>query len=667
MKKWEVAKIDKELAKELAFECDIDPFVAMIAASRGYDDPALLEEFLSTEPMFSDPYSLTDMQKAVDCINEAINNDELIAVYGDYDCDGVTATALLYSYLIKHGARVISRIPDRFSEGYGMNKTAVEELYSIGVTLIVTVDNGISCFDEIEFANSLGMKVVVTDHHLVPEKLPNALAVVDPHRSDDYSEFKDICGVGVAFNLICAIEGAEPEEMIDEYGDLVALGTIGDVMPLVSVNRSFVRVGIDKILNGNRVGISALMKIAGIDNSAFSATRVAFGLVPRINAAGRMGNAQRALNLLVTTDEQDAYHLAKEISEENTLRQQIEKNILEEAVAIIENERLYRQRVIVVSGENWHHGIVGIVASRICEMYGKPTIVLSIDGDVAHGSGRSIDGFSLYDCINDAVEYTVKFGGHELAAGVTVKKENIEVFAGAVNNYARKVSSVIPVLKLDCKLNPIALSLDLYDALSVMQPFGTGNNIPLFGIFNVKLDKITSVAGGKHIKLSFIKDNATFQAMLFSCSEDVFAYNVGDVLDIAVVLDASVFNGKRYLTIIIKDYRIAGINDQNLANEIAVYDDFCALVPNDYGSIVPTRDECVSVYKYINRGEISLTSLEQKFMNEIGLAKVRLIVDIFVELGLILKSSDSLKKLTLNSNGGKVELDNSSILKRARG
>jgi len=667
MKKWEVSKINKELAKELAFECDVDPFVAMIAASRGYDDPALLEEFLSDEPMFSDPFSLTDIENAVACINEAIENDELISVYGDYDCDGVTATALLYSYLIKRGARVVCRIPDRFSEGYGMNKTAVEELHSKGVNLIVTVDNGISCFDEVAFANSLGIKVVVTDHHLPPESLPDAVAVVDPHRADDYSEFKDICGVGVAFNLVCALEGAEPEEMIEEYGDLVALGTIGDVMPLISVNRSFVRLGIKRILSGERMGISALMKIAGIDSAAFSSSRVAFGLVPRINAAGRMGSALRAFKLLVTEDEQEAYDLAKEIGEENSLRQQIEKNILDEAIAIIENEKLYLQRVIVVSGENWHHGIVGIVASRICETYGKPTIVLSIDGDLAHGSGRSIEGFSLYECINSAADYTEKFGGHELAAGVTVKKENIDVFACSVNNYARTIKPIVPVLKLDCKLNPVALSLDLFDELNVLQPFGTGNNVPIFGLCGVKIDKISSVAGGKHLKLSFSKNNVSFQAMLFSCSEEAFAFKLDDVLDIAVILDAGTFNGKRYLSIIIKDYRISGINDDDLAQQIADYDDFYALVPRNYDNIAPSREECAVVYKHISRGTVSARAVEQFFMNELGLAKVKIIIDIFVELGLLCRDNNEVETLRVNSGGGKVDLENSSILKRARG
>ncbi len=667
MKKWETAHIDKELAKELAFECDIDPFVAMIAASRGYDDPAVLEEFLSDELIFADPYELADMGKAVDCINNAVENDELIAVYGDYDCDGVTATALLYTYLTNRGARVVCRIPNRFTEGYGMNKEGVEELHSKGVSLIITVDNGISCKEEIDYANELGIKVVVTDHHLPPEELPCAVAVVDPHREDDQSCFKDICGVGVAFNLICALEGAQPEEMIEAYGDLVAIGTIGDVMPLKSENRAFVKAGLYSIKAGQRVGIAALIKVAGLDNVAFSSQKVSFGLVPRINAAGRMGSAERSLRLLTTTDSDEAMSLAEEIAAENIKRQQIEKDIFEEAQSIIETQNLFRDRVIVVAGENWHHGIVGIVASKICEYYGKPAIVLSIDGEVAHGSGRSIEGFSLYDCIDSAREFTEKFGGHSLAAGLTLKKENIDVFRRMVNDFAHTVESVMPVLRLDCKLNPAALSLDLVDALSVLQPFGTGNSVPVFGLFGAELDKISAVGGGKHLKLSFVKGPVAFQAMLFSCSEEAFPFNKGDVLDLAVGLDTNVYNGKEYLSIIIKDFRLSGINDISLAKEIAEYDDFCSLIPADYSRIAPSREECGAVYKFLSRGKVSVTAAEQRFMNEFGLAKVRIIIDIFVELGLVEKIKGEIYWLAVKNIGGKVNLEDSLILRRVRG
>lgn len=664
MKKWEIAHIDKERAKELSIECDIDPFVAMIAASRGYDDPVLLEEFLSDELMFADPYEFADMGKAAQCINDAIENDELIAVYGDYDCDGVTATALMYLYLVGRGARVICRIPDRFKEGYGMNKAAVDELCSKGVSLIITVDNGISCKEEIEFANSKGMKVVVTDHHLPPEQLPPAQAIVDPHRSDDMSEFKDICGVGVAFNLVCALEGAEPEEMIGIYGDLVALGTIGDVMPLKAENRSFVKAGLSLIKERRRPGIAALMSVAGLDGEAFCENRISFGLVPRINAAGRMGSANRALQLLITFDEAEAKNLAEEINGENSLRQQTEKEIFSEACSIIEKQFLYRDRVIVVAGENWHHGIVGIVASRICEFYSKPAIVLSVEEDVAHGSGRSIEGFSLYECINSASELTEKFGGHELAAGLTLKKENIDAFRKAVNDYARAVEPIVPILKLDCKLNPAALSLDLLDALNVLKPFGMGNSVPIFGIFGAELDKISPVGSGKHLKLSFVKGPVAFQAMLFSCSEDAFPFKKGDVLDLAVGLDSNLYNGKEYLSIIIKDYRLNGINDSCLAGEIALYDDFSSLIAGDYSRIAPTRDECGAVYKYINKGLVSAQAAEQRFMNELGLAKFRIIIDIFEELQLVKKETDM---LCVQNTQSKVDLENSSVLRRVRG
>ncbi len=667
MKKWEIANIDKELAKELSEECDIDPFVAMIAASRGYDDPSVLDEFISDDLIFPDPYELTDIGKAAECINDAIENDELIAVYGDYDCDGVTATALLYSYLTGSGARVICRIPDRFSEGYGMNKDGIRELFQKGVSLIVTVDNGICCNEEIDLANELGVKVVVTDHHLPQEVLPNAVAVVDPHRVDDFSEFKDICGVGVAFNLICALEGTSPEELIEEYGDLVAIGTIGDVMPLVGVNRSFVKAGLNIIKSEKRLGVSALIKVSGLNNAAFSASRVSFGLVPRINAAGRMGSAERAFRLLVTDDGEEALILAEEIAADNSKRQQIEKEIFDEAQKIIDSTGFYRDRVIVVAGENWHHGIVGIVASRICEHYGKPAIVLSFDGEIAHGSGRSIEGFSLYDCINSAREYTEKFGGHALAAGLTLKKDNIDVFRSAVNEYARNGENVVQVLKLDCKLNPAALSLDLVEALDVLQPYGTGNNTPVFGIFGVTLEKFASVAGGKHTKLSFAKGPVSFQAMLFSCGEGAFPFKSGDLLDLAVGLDSNVYNGKEYLSIIIKDYRLAGVNDSSLAKEIADYDDFNSLIPADYGRIAPTREECGLVYKFLSREKISVISAQQRFMNELGLAKVKIIIDVFEELGLIEIIKGETDYIAVKNLGSKVNLDDSSVLRRVRG
>lgn len=668
MRKWEINHIDKVLAKKLALECDVDPFIAMIAASRGYDDPALLEEFLSDELIFSDPFELADMYLAADCINDSIAKDELIAVYGDYDCDGVTATALLYSYLSFRGARVIFRIPDRFSEGYGMNIPAIDELNSMGVNLIVTVDNGISCVKEIEYAKNLGMKVVVTDHHLPPENLPDADAVVDPHRADDASEFKDICGVGVAFKLVCALHQAQPEEMISSFGDLVALGTIGDVMPLVNENRAFVKSGFALLKHSRRAGIKALIEVSGLDNEEISVSRISFGIVPRINAAGRMGSAQRAVKLLLCDDENEAINMAEEINLENTNRQEIEKEICTEAERLIESQRLFYDRVIVVAGENWHHGIVGIVASRICEHYGKPTIVLSIDGDLAHGSGRSIEGFSLYDAVCSGAEFLEKFGGHSLAAGLTLKKENISAFRNAINDYAVKKEPVCPILKLDCKLNPAALSLDLVYALDSLAPFGNSNSVPIFAICGAQIEGITSVGNGKHLKISFIKGPVAFQAMLFSVSESAFPFKKGELLDIAVQLDKNFYGGKEYLSIKIKDFRYAGINDSTLAVESADYDEFSLESNKDFSSYAPTREECGAVYRYILKGECITEGVVQRFMNTIGYMKVRVIIDILCELELVRRRSiEGTEVLSVINVGSKVELENSTVLKRLRG
>ena len=487
LKKWQVASFDKELAKELAEECEIDPIVALIASARGYTDPCDLEEFLSDEPCFSDPYEMADIEKAAEIINNSIELGEKIAVYGDYDCDGVTATALLYSYLKSRNANCCYYIPDRFDEGYGMNISAVKKLFNEHTKLIVTVDNGIVCNEEIALAKELNMKVVVTDHHLPSDNLPCADAVVDPHRKDCPSEFKEICGAEVAFRLICVMENKEPEELLPYFADILALAVIADIMPLTLENRSIVKYGVQKLKNSPLTGLSALLNVAGIDISSVNASRIAFGLCPRINAAGRMGKADRAVELLITDNMMTALSIANEIDSENSLRQQIEKKIFEQAVGIIESQKLMYDRVIVAAGENWHHGVVGIVAARITEKYGCPAVLISIDGDLACGSGRSIDGFSLYNAIDSCRDLMIKFGGHELAAGITLKPQDIEEFRNRINDYAAGLSFVPPVLKLDCKLNPSALSLDLAFSLEQLEPFGAGNKSPLFGVYGVTL------------------------------------------------------------------------------------------------------------------------------------------------------------------------------------
>ncbi len=660
-KKWEICETDKTLAKQLAEECDIEPFLALIASARGYTDPAELEQFFSDEPCFSDVYSMADIMHAADIVNLSIENGKKIAIYGDYDCDGVTATALLYNYLKGRGADCIYYIPDRFQEGYGMNCNAVRHLSSLGVNLIITVDNGIACIEEIDLANSLGMTVVVTDHHLPGDMLPNAAAVVDPHRADCPSDFKSICGAQVAFKLICVMEGKEPEELLPYFADVLAVAVIADVMPLRDENRSIVKYGVHKLKSSALTGFSALLNVSGVEISKVTAERIAFSICPRINAAGRMGDAKKAVELLCETNMLKALELANEIDSLNALRQQTEKDIMSEALEKIERENLYNDRVIVVSGENWHHGVVGIVASRICERYGAPCIVLSSDGDIAHGSGRSYEGFSLFDAVNSTKELLTKFGGHSLACGVSLSTENIPLFREKINEYADNLPYTPPVLKIDCKLNPVALTVDLTESLKLLEPFGFQNTLPIFALCGVTLQRITPLSNGKHLKLLFSKDKNSFQALLFGVSNEVFCFEIGDTLDLAVTAETNSYNGNLSVSVQIKGIRVSGTDDEKLFSDIQNYKSFVKCGKFDAVSITPNRIEVGEVYKFITQNGVLTDKINYHFINSLGFGKTTVSLDILEELDLISHKNGKYYK---NTNAQKTNLQNSMILNK---
>lgn len=634
-KKWIVSSPDKALAKELAEECDVDPFVAMIAAGRGFSDPAELEQLLSDEPQLCDPRELAGITDAAQRVEAAVAAGEPIAVFGDYDCDGVTAAALLYDYLASRGAQVRCYIPDRRLEGYGMNCAAVDRLHAAGTRLIVTVDNGISCAEEIAYAASLGIDTVVTDHHLPPEELPQAVAVVDPHRSDCPSSFKDICGAHVAFKLVCVMEDKAPEQLLSRYADLLCVATLGDVMPLVEENRSVVRAGLRRIRSSPRVGISALIQAAGIDRSQLDASKVAFGLVPRINAAGRMGSAERAFRLLTGDNMLEALKLAGELDDENAARQRTEQQITAEACAQIENNGYQYQRVIVVAGENWHPGVVGIAASRITEKYGKPAIVLTVEGDTAHGSGRSIPDFSLYNAIAACGDVLERFGGHEGAAGVSLKTDRIDAFRRAVNAYALTLDAVPPQLKIDLRLNPSAMTVDMADALEMLAPYGCGNPEPLFGLFGVKLEKITPIGGGKHLRLMFSRGEAVFQALLFGVTPQQFCFEPGDVLDLAVRLESNLYQGVRSLSVLIRALRVCGTDDDALFASFYAYQDYLAGGSASPELIVPSREEIGEIYRLIRRAPVGAERIKYLGLSSPGYAKTQVALTVLCELGLI--------------------------------
>lgn len=660
VKKWIVGTPDREKAKLLAEECDIDPFAALIAVGRGIDNEGELELLMSDEPILCDPLELADIKIAADYINTAISNGVKIAVFGDYDCDGVVATSLIYDYLIGRGAKVVAYIPDRIDEGYGMNCAAVDKLASQGVGLIITVDNGISCEKEVAYAGSLGIKTVVTDHHLPPENLPEAIAVVDPHRIDCPSTFKEICGAEVAFKLVCVLDDKEPEQMLPRYADILAVATIGDVMPLVNENRSIVKAGIRKIKTAPNIGIASILNMAGIDRDSIDAGKISFGIVPRINAAGRMGSAYRAFRLLTSTNAIEALKIAGPIDDDNVRRQQIEKDILKDAVKMIEDGGYHYNRVIVVCGDDWHFGVLGIVASRICERYGKPALVLSSENGVAHGSGRSFSGFHLYDAINACSDVLIKYGGHELAAGVSVDADVVDEFRQKINEYAATKPIAVPKLSIDFRLNLAGMSVDMAFAIKTLEPFGLGNPTPIFGIFGVTLEKITAIGGGKHLKLLCRKNGNAFQALLFGVTPEQFCFTVGDTLDLAVTLDTNLYQGQYNLSVQIKAVKLSNTDQDAYFEGKQQFDDFLSDYNTDCEAIFPNRAEVGAIYKMITASPINAERLKY-IETGIGYAKTQAAVQTLCELGLISLNNGVLVSHTPNQ---KNDLMNSDTYKK---
>ncbi|MCQ2475461.1 MAG: single-stranded-DNA-specific exonuclease RecJ [Clostridia bacterium] len=672
-KKWIVAKTDKDLAAQLAQELSLDPFAALLAASRGFETIEKTEEFFDPDaPLSLDPMSIKDMDKASIRINAAIDAFELICVFGDYDCDGVTATALLYSYLEARDANVIRYIPDRLGEGYGMSLESVRKLAEMGVKLIVTVDNGVSAIEETKLAKQLGMDVVVTDHHKVGDELPDAVAVVDPHREDCPSEFKEMSGVGVAFKLVCALEGGEEDMLLAEYGDLVALGTIGDVVALTDENRVMVSRGLRLINEDPRPGIYALMISAGIADKIFSASTAAYTVCPRINAAGRMGSADKALELLLSADDDSASLIADEISNMNALRQKTETDIFVQATSMLEkNADIKNQRVIVVDGEGWHQGVVGIVAARITEKYGRPSVVISRDGENARGSGRSIEGFSIYDAIESAADVLDHFGGHTLAAGVSLKSENIDEFRRRINEFAADKEMPFAIQRVDCRLNPESVSLDIVSAMAMLEPFGTGNPQPVFGLFGVRIDEINSLSEGKHVRITVSKGSSRINALWFGMPEKKFPYSKGSRVDLAVNLDRNIYNGEERVSVIIKAMRPSDTDEEKVLHGINLFEKLARsekLTGSEAQALIPERALQVDVFRSIKQEPLRDEQCEELCIrlgdDGENIAVINTAVAVMLEMGVLETDADG--RVTVPENPRKVDLEDSAIMKRLR-
>ncbi len=677
IKKWELAHFGedvKERASQIAAQYSMPFFLALLLTIRGFTKPEEIRGLLGGGE-FSDPFLMKDMDKAVQRIHQAIDRFERIAVYGDYDADGVTATSILYSYLSAVGANVMYYIPQREGEGYGMNIQAVEKLRSYDVDLIVTVDNGIASVKETARAKELGMDVVITDHHRPQGVIPDAWAVVDAFQKEDTSPFKDLCGAGVALKLVIALEDGDADSVLEEYADLAALGTVADVVPVLGENRDIVKAGLRLISQGGRAGVDALLRASGMGDKTLTATGLAFTVIPRINATGRMGSPDRAVHLLTSESFEEADPLSEEICEENDRRRSVEAEIAQEAFAKIESDdSLLYSRIIVVDGRDWHHGVIGIVSSRVTERYGKPSIIISNDGEDARGSGRSVEGFSLFEAVSSCSDLLERYGGHPMAAGISLKSENIPLFRERINQYAAQVCPEMPALKLklDCKLRPAALSRSLVDSLSPLEPYGTGNPQPLFGLYSMTLKQIVPVGGGGTLRLLFEKAGASCTCMKFKTRLEEFPYSPGDVLDLAVTMEPNDFNGRADITISVQDLRLSAVDADKGLHSYRIYEKLRrgeALSQEEGKQLLPTRQELAVVYRKLstlNGKAFSVQSLLPD-LKGMELGKLLLCLDMFQETGLVaVQGREEVRSAEILPTKGKVDIFTAPICQRAK-
>lgn len=679
MKVWSVAKVNKERAIAMANKLEIPPLLAMMLDIRGITKEEDVINFLQENKDFSDPFLMKDMDKAVERITTAVENGEKICVYGDYDADGVTSTSLLYSYLRDSlGADVMFYIPTRTGEGYGMNKGAVDKIHSQGVTLIITVDNGISAREEIDYANSLGIDTVITDHHMPSGAIPKAVSVVNAHQKDDKSPFKDFSGVGVAFKLVMAIEGeyADVDSLLENFSDIATLGTIGDIVPLVGENRTLVKNGLRHIQNSDRIGINAMKQESGIAEKEINSSNVAFTLVPRINAGGRLGSSEKSVNLLLTEDEDEAVTIADKLGMDNRERQSIEKEIL----ASIDEEvrrtpNIVNDKILVFAGKGWHQGVVGIVASRIKDIYDKPTIIIGIDDDgVARGSGRSVEGFSLCDAVFACSEHLTHYGGHPMAVGISLEKEKINDFRKAINAYCKDIKMPYNILHIDCKLNPNQLDLSILDSLSYIEPCGASNPSPIFGLYNMTVIATKEIGNGKHMRITLSRGQGQVPvyAVYFNHNFQSCSYRNGDIVDVAVSLDRNIYNGQENLSVIIKDIKYSQSNNEELIDSERIFDKFAKrykLTKNEVMSILPTRNDFAYVYRFLkqNKGFIyGEYALVNALNYKISMGKLIVILYSMKELGLINWLQGLYQSIIEMKESGKVNLEDSVFIKKLK-
>ncbi len=714
-KKWILKNTDTAASdcaiENISKELGLNPIIAKLLYNRGYTNSREVKSFLYMEKeILCNPFSMKDMELGVERIRIAIQKKEKITIYGDYDVDGVTSVCALYLYLNKQGAEVDYYIPNRAGEGYGVSISAIDQLKEQGTRLIITVDTGITAIDEVEYAKNVGVDFIITDHHECHSELPLADAVINPHRPDCAYPFKDLAGVGVVFKLISAYEERvcgfsrriSAEHIFAEYADIVAIGTIADVMPIKAENRLIVSYGLSMIENNARPGLTALMDASNQKEGKHNERRkkrtkitsgyIGYTIAPRINAAGRVRSASIAVELFLANDTARAEALAQTLCAANKERQAEENKIMQEAYAKIESENMHTDPVIVLDSDDWHHGVIGIVASRITEKYSRSTILVSFEGcgecrtgaDMGKGSGRSIKGLNLVDALCYCDEYLAKFGGHELAAGLSVTRENLPIFREKINEYAKNNLScedMIPTVEADMEIDFANITLSLAEDLQILEPYGVGNPMPTFATFGVNVNEITAISEGKHTRFSFGEGKNSVSAMFFSNSPESLKIHVGERVDIIYNLDVNEWMGRRSVQINIKDLRLSECEHNSYESERARFDEIWRGASfSKEEMVLPSREDFATVYRYIanlvrqgtstlSHRDIMLGINNYSENLKIGYVKLKIIIKVFTELNIlsINELSPEVYQFKVFYSSTKADLEKSNLLRRIRG
>lgn len=644
MKKWLCSPAVSGVSNEITQQ--FGELLGGVMLSRGITSLDRAKEFFGCSSL-SDPMLLRDMETAVEVIRQALDEGKKITVYGDYDCDGVTATAMLYGYLDAMGAEADFYIPDR-SEGYGMNIPALEKILDRGTELIITVDNGVSAAEEAEYIRSRGAQLVITDHHQPPEELPVCDACVDPHRPDDNSPFKDICGAGVVLKLLCALE--EDEELImEQYAELAAVGTIGDVMPLIGENRYIVRRGIEEIRSSQNIGIDRLLRTAGVAPENVDASSVAFSICPRINAAGRMAGADKAVQLLMTESPEQASLLSEELNLVNEQRRAEEARIMQDVDRQLESDpRILKERVLVVSGEGWHHGVIGIVAARLLEKYGKPVLMISSENGEARGSARGIDGFSIYRLLSGCSRVLTKFGGHPKAGGFSLPADRVEDFRQMVYAFCREYYPKMPeyTVSADMEITGDSLTEDALNSLAQLEPCGEGNQRPVFLLKNCMVLSKRALKEGRYTSFEAQSGGVKLKALCFGIPFARFFPEQGSMVDIIATAELNEFRGVKSVTLKVQELRPSGFREDRFFAAQRTYEEISRgegcdsrLAPR----VIPDRSSLMAAYDLL-RKHGGVMSAEDMFVyggSELNYCMLRIALDAFASSGMAEQSADA--------------------------